>query len=579
MASTARSALEDFDTGPTGAKVEPALRVADSESWKTDEECDLLVIGCGLAGAAAALKAAENTDVQVSIIDRFDGGGASQLSGGVLYCGGGTVVQTEAGLTDTVAAMVNYLHYETGDIISHQALEKFCAESASYITWLQQRGAKFGGPLTEAKTSYPSEHYLYYSGNERLEKCKAIARPAPRGHRTKPWGGSEQSAGGKYGASGQDLMFPLKRAIEQTPNIHFRRCATARRLVLDTRDAVIGAEIWQIPEHSLAARIQRRLLGLSTNMMLTVLGVTRPMSRVITAIERRSARRILIRAKRGVVIACGGFGFNPRLLNEAAHAYRNIAPLGTIGDDGSGIMLGNSVGGVLDRMERVSAWRFLYPPESWVQGVLVGKSGERLLNEESYGSRIGEALFERSEGEGWVILDEPLTKTARTEAVHPTLLPFQRYALKAAMTRYANSAPTLKELAASIGISPTALTATVDRYNDDIRASRPDQFGKADSQRKAILKAPFTAVNISHYAKFNPILGITMGGLKVDEGTGAVLNDRGQPISGLYAAGRTAVGVASNFYVSGLSLSDCVWSGWRAADSIMSAQSWKSRSS
>ena len=57
---------------------------------------------------------------------------------------------------------------------------------------------------------------------------------------------------------------------------------------------------------------------------------------------------------------------------------------------------------------------------------------------------------------------------------------------------------------------------------------------------------------------------MTLGGLKVDENTGAVLDDNSQPIAGLYSAGRTAIGVASHLYISGLSLADCVFSGRRA---------------
>ena len=60
-------------------------------------------------------------------------------------------------------------------------------------------------------------------------------------------------------------------------------------------------------------------------------------------------------------------------------------------------------------------------------------------------------------------------------------------------------------------------------------------------------------------------VSITLGGLRVEEGSNRVLTEAGQPIQGLYAAGRTAVGVASNFYVSGLSIADCLWSGRRAA--------------
>jgi 3-oxo-5alpha-steroid 4-dehydrogenase len=57
---------------------------------------------------------------------------------------------------------------------------------------------------------------------------------------------------------------------------------------------------------------------------------------------------------------------------------------------------------------------------------------------------------------------------------------------------------------------------------------------------------------------------VTFGGLVVDEETGLVKRADDTAIQGLYAAGRTAVGIASGSYVSGLSLADCVFSGRRA---------------
>ena len=59
-----------------------------------------------------------------------------------------------------------------------------------------------------------------------------------------------------------------------------------------------------------------------------------------------------------------------------------------------------------------------------------------------------------------------------------------------------------------------------------------------------------------------------MGGLLVDEETGQVLANDGGTVPGLYAAGRNAVGICSHYYVSGLSLGDCVFSGLRAAEAI-----------
>jgi 3-oxo-5alpha-steroid 4-dehydrogenase len=53
--------------------------------------------------------------------------------------------------------------------------------------------------------------------------------------------------------------------------------------------------------------------------------------------------------------------------------------------------------------------------------------------------------------------------------------------------------------------------------------------------------------------------------LVVNEKTGEVLNEQGKAIKHLYAAGRTAVGIPSKGYVSGLSIADCVFSGRRAA--------------
>ena len=57
----------------------------------------------------------------------------------------------------------------------------------------------------------------------------------------------------------------------------------------------------------------------------------------------------------------------------------------------------------------------------------------------------------------------------------------------------------------------------------------------------------------------------------MDERSGAVLDSQGQAISGLYAAGRSALGIPSHLYISGLSLADCVFSGRRAGAAVARA--------
>jgi 3-oxo-5alpha-steroid 4-dehydrogenase len=302
-------------------------------------------------------------------------------------------------------------------------------------------------------------------------------------------------------------------------------------------------------------------------MMLAMLGLTRPILSALTRIERRAARPIMVRATKGIVLANGGFVFNHEMLARLAPVYQHVAPLGTIGDDGSGIMMGASVGGSTDRLDLVSAWRFLYPPAVWTKGVFVARDGKRLVNEEAYGSRTGAALFEGGGGRGWLIIDAPLMKIAREQVAEPKLAAFQKYALRAALSKYATTADSIEELAAKAGIDKQ-LVETIASYNRDITEGRADALGKSEALRLPIVNGPFTAVDLSAFTKLNPIPGITVGGLRVDEKTGVVLDAQDQPVPNLYAAGRVAVGLPSNFYVSGLSLADCVWSGWRAARSL-----------
>src|SRR5687768_13698821 len=92
---------------PTTTTSYSSVSIRTGYSFCVRLETDVLVVGFGAAGACAALEAAE-TGSQVIIIDRFTGGGATALSGGVVYAGGGTAQQLEAGVDDTPQAMFDY---------------------------------------------------------------------------------------------------------------------------------------------------------------------------------------------------------------------------------------------------------------------------------------------------------------------------------------------------------------------------------------------------------------------------------------------------------------------------------------
>ena len=113
-------------------------------------------------------------------------------------------------------------------------------------------------------------------------------------------------------------------------------------------------------------------------------------------------------------------------------------------------------------------------------------------------------------------------------------------------------------------MDPAALSASVLAANAAARGEGPEPFGKSAGGRQVLEQGPFYACDISVNNPLFPLGALTLGGLRVDERSGAVLDGQGQPIEGLYAAGRSALGIPSHLYISGLSLADCVFSGRRA---------------
>lgn len=551
--------LEDLP--PTATRVEPARVVGDPEAETWDLACDVLVVGVGLAGVCAALRTAEDPALDVIAIDRGAGGGASKLSGGVVYMGGGTRAQKEAGVEDTPENMAEYLSFETGDVVRADTVRRFARASTHFQDWLEQYGARFGGPATEAKTSYPEGASLYYSGNELTVPGRERATPAQRGHRAKPPRGGEPTR-----LSGQYLLPPLIALMERRPNLRFLPQTRATRMVLDRDGAVVGVEVARV-EGAFSRWRHARLMALVNNLIVSTLGLGGKVLSAIASIER-GAKPLRIRARKGVVLSAGGFIHNRAMMTRTAPAYLASYPLGTIADDGSGIKLGMTAGAKTDLLDRVSAWKFLYAPENWVKSVTIGPDGERLVGEEYYGARTGEAVFARAGGKAWMILDQPLFDLVTAEIKGMKMQLFQKVMLRAVQKDYTTRADTLEELAGKIGVPADRLTATIADYNGRIERGDPDPLGKSEKYRRTIDQGPFYATDIGGSLRLSPIPALTMGGLAVDEDTGEVLSAEGGKVPGLYAAGRTAVGICSHYYVSGLSLGDCVWSGLRAAETI-----------
>lgn len=474
---------------------------------------DVVVIGFGAAGACAAVEAAAS-GASVVVLDRFGGGGATALSGGVVYAGGGTRQQVEAGVTDSVDAMYSYLRHEVRDAVSPETLRRFCEDSAKMLAWLEDQGVPFDARLSPFKTSYPTDdYYLYLSGSE-----DAWPDPAPRGHRTRAKGTSGREFFTRLAEATRRAgvrIMPQTRAVElvqENGRVTGVRCRALTGLprVLHSALSRAGAKPWLY-----YPPLGRRLFGLAARL-------------------ERFSRPLVITAGQGVVIAAGGFIADRALVHEHAPDHRGGLALGTPGDDGAGIRLGVAAGGKTARMDRISVWRFVTPPSALQRGVLVDAAGRRFGDARLYGAANGSEIVARG-GKAWLLVDDEILQVARAQ-VRTQTAPFQRWQVRHLLGRGLVTAPTIEEVARKAGIAA------------------PEPFGTP----------PYSLINVSVRAGFGyPCPMLTLGGLVVDEDTGQV-----QGVPGLYAAGRSAVGVCSESYVSGLALADCVFSGRRAGSHV-----------
>jgi 3-oxo-5alpha-steroid 4-dehydrogenase len=518
-----------------------------------NQDCDVVIVGSGVAGLCAAIEAAQQ-GLSVIILDRFAGGGASTLSGGVVYAGGGTKIQQQANEKDTVDNMFNYLKQEVVDAVSDDTLRDFCQQSSANLDWLMEQGVPFDATTYDEKTSYPPEGYfLYYSGNEICSPYIESASPARRGHRTK---------GPSF--TGKVLYQKLRKRVASIDNIKQINFSNVTALTTNQDGKISGVSYQQLGNGSgdFLSRISVKLANKLT--MLKPSLSTKIRGKISSKLNRQAQQSIA--AKQGVILASGGFVFNREMVKQHAPIYRHCQALGE-NCDGAGINLAVNAGGATKFMERFSAWRFISPPTAMCKGLLVAKNGQRIVNEDLYGAKTAEHMVNKNQGKGLLIVDSKLLKEIKLQA-RPIKIAWHQWLpnriLLATSTKKSN---TIEGLAKACKLPVDTLQQTLKTYNDNAIANK-DAFAKADKYLQPLLQAPFYAIDISINNPNVPCPALSLGGLVVNEQTSMVLNEQGQSIKGLYAVGRAAVGICSHSYVSGLSLADCVYSGRRAAQAI-----------
>jgi 3-oxo-5alpha-steroid 4-dehydrogenase len=318
------------------------------------EECQVLVVGLGAAGAAAAIEAAGAGADVVALERASAGGGTSAMSGGVLYLGGGTPLQKECGFEDSAEEMFKYLMASCGPRPDEAKIEAYCRGSVDHYHWLVAQGVPFKAVFYPHYSGEPpTDDGLVYSGSEEAWPYAGVARPAPRGHVPQIPG----QAGGL-------LMQKLLGALG----------ASRARVAGDTRCAALVRE---------------------------------DDGRIAGAIVRSGGAERAIRARGGVVLATGGFINDERMLRlHAPLLARCKFRVGAEGDDGSGIRMGMAAGGAALNLGMGSISLPVTPPKAILKGILVNGSGQRFVNEDVYFGRLGEQALVHQDGRAFWILDD-----------------------------------------------------------------------------------------------------------------------------------------------------------------------------
>ena len=462
---------------------------------------DVLVVGFGIAGACAAISAAE-AGARVLVVERASApGGSSALSGGEVYLGGGTSVQKACGFEDTADDMFAFLRAALGPHADEDKLRTYCDGSADHFRWLVDHGVDFQPSLYASPTWMPpTADGLMWLG-ENSWPFDTLATPAPRGHRPPaPF------------FAGKVLMDALVAAAQEA----------GVQTVVDTRVTDLVVE-------------DGRVVGVRT---------------------KRYGEERMLRARRGVVLTTGGFVDNEEMLADHAPDLLGRGKVSDGLDDGSGILMAQAVGAATRRMHAYEVALTVLPALA-AAGILVNTHGQRFVNEDTYPGTVSHAAVAHQPAPYWVIADETCFDEVpegdlwgvRPSHVAETLSELEQElgmpsgALEATVTAYNRFA--------ADGVDPYHHKAA--RWLRPLRAP----FAAVD------VAAGFNPGGRDSAAAGDGVAGFTLGGLRTSV-DGEVMSLAGAPIPGLWAAGRVSSGIHGDGYISGTSLGDGSFFGRRA---------------
>ena len=451
-------------------------------------EADVIVVGYGSAGGAAAISASEN-GASVVVLEKMSiPGGNSRVSSG------GLIFTKESKDRDRFS---QYLKDVCLNTVEPELVDTFVSGLMEYPDWLREMGGElenFGIPEVSCSTFLPNKTFP-----------------------------------GIPSAEGLELVL---RWIKQTDT-----CP----------ESTGGARLWGC----LAREVERKGIKVMLSTPAKEL-VKNESGEVVGVIAESEGKSLLIKAKKGVVLTCGGFE------NDDALKWDNLEPkpitfLGNPGNTGDGIRMVQKVGAALWHMGRQATTIAFKAPEYEAAFFLslltpgfiyVDKYGRRFADETHIEchefwrplSYFDTEHFEYPRVPYYVIFDEELRRIGPLNALtcgYNLVVKKYKWSLdnKAEVAKgWIVKAKKVSELAKRISIDPSTLENTIARYNEFCKAGEDADFGRPKELLKAIEGPPYYAIQLW------PSLINTQGGPRRDK-EARVLDADGKPIPRLYASG------------------------------------------
>lgn len=560
-----------------------------AEAW--DEEVDLLVVGSGAGGMTAAVTAAGH-GAKALVIEKSDlYGGTSATSGGGVWIPASHHALAE-GRDDSPEDAFTYVRSLTDDAVPDAKVWAFVRGASRMLKWMEEHSELRMRPLPY--TDYHQE--------------KPGAKLGYRSHEAYPLDGALLGKDFNHLRPPHPLVMFMNRVswttLESVPLL--TRPPGWVKVFLK----VMAGYFFDIPQRLKTKRDRRLTLGnavvgrlklsmdkkgvplwRNTSLIELIMGA----NGVEGALVERDGKRLKVRARKGIVLAAGGFERNPEmrakyLTDKAPHTDWTGAQENNTGD---AIVAGLKVGAAVSAMD--SAWwspSFKIPGEDRARMmaferalpgcIMVNQAGKRYMNEAlSYHVAGGKMLSEDKPGAGtipsWFIFD------SQYRAAYPVgqMLPGMPDSMTPKpMMSIVKKASSWDDLARQTGLPADTLKATVERFNGFARSGDDEDFQrggnaydayygdpkvKPNANLRALEKAPFYALPI-----YPGDIG-TNGGLVTNE-AGRVLDDSGAPIPGLYACGNCSASVMGHSYPgAGSTLGPAMTFGFLAAKDAVGA--------